>query len=473
MTAMFKGIDPLKKMSKEEFGRLYPPLKERLGELQREMRVKGLPVIAVFEGWDPSRTVDTVSKFLLPLDPRGFRYHNVRPPSELDREHPFMWRFWVRSPAKGQMAVFDRSWYSRALAEGKDGLEGRVDEINRFEKMLSDGGTLFLKFFLHTDVKKVPRCADGWCGLTADDLVFYSGSGSVPLMGEVMEATSTKHAPWTVVEAEDPEYAAIKVMRTSIERLEAALSQRPAGSVALPKIKGRSPLEGLDRQQKVKDGEYERSLERLQGKMRERQEELYGKKRSLIVVFEGRDASGKGGAISRLTNSLNPRTYKVVPIHAPNESELAHHYLWRFHRALPSRGHIAIFDRSWYGRVLVERVEGLATEADWKRAYGEINDFERSLTDDGITLVKIWLEIDKDIQLKRFIDRVENPKKAWKITSDDWRSRQQWDAYTDAVEEMLARTSTKHAPWTVVEGNDKNYARLKTLRTVLDATSDL
>ncbi len=223
----------------------------------------------------------------------------------------------------------------------------------------------------------------------------------------------------------------------------------------------------------MKDSEYERSLERLQEKMRKRQEELYEKKRSLIVVFEGRDASGKGGAITRLTNSLNPRTCKVVPIYAPSEIELAHHYMWRFYRALPSRGHIAIFDRSWYGRVLVERVGGLATEAQWKRAYGEINDFERSLVDDGITMVKIWLEIDKDVQLKRFIDRAENPKKAWKITADDWRSRQQWDDYTEAVEEMLARTSTKQAPWTVVEGNDKNFARLKTLRTVLDATDDL
>lgn len=473
MTSMFKGIDPLKKMSKEDFGKLYPPLKDRLGELQREMRVKGLPVIAVFEGWDPSRAVDTVSKFLLPLDPRGFRYHNIRSPSELDREHPFMWRFWVRSPAKGQMVVFDRSWYSRALKAGRDGLNGRVDEIKRFEKILSDGGTLFLKFFLHTDVKNIPDCVDGWCGLTNDDLVFYTGSESISLMEDVMGSTSTKHAPWTVVEAEDPEYAAIKVMRTAVERLEAALSQAPPSPIPLAKVKGRSPLNDLDRGQRVKDSEYERSLEHLQERMRKRQEELYEKKRSLIVVFEGRDASGKGGAITRLTNSLNPRTCKVVPTYAPSEIELAHHYMWRFYRALPSRGHIAIFDRSWYGRVLVERVDGLATEAQWKRAYAEINDFERSLTDDGITMVKIWLEIDKDVQLKRFIDRVENPKKAWKITADDWRSRQQWGDYTKAVEEMLARTSTKHAPWTVVGGNDKNYARLKTLHTVLDATDDL
>lgn len=470
---MFKGIDPQKKMSKEEFGKLYPPLKDRLGELQREMRVKGLPVIAVFEGWDPSRMVDTVSKFLLPLDPRGFRYHNVRSPSELDREHPFMWRFWARSPAKGQMVVFDRSWYSRALAAGKDGLKDRVEEIKRFEKILSDDGALLLKFFLHTDLKKIPDCADGWCGLTNDDLVFYTGSESISLMEEVMESTSTKHAPWTVVEAEDPEYAAVKVMRIAVESLEAALSRGPPPPVQLPKVKRDSLLDNIDREQKVKDSEYERSLERLQEKMRKRQEELYEKKRSLIVVFEGRDASGKGGAITRLTNSLNPRTYKVVPVYAPSEIELAHHYMWRFYCALPSRGHIAIFDRSWYGRVLVERVDGLTTESRWKRAYEEINDFEGSLIDDGIVLIKIWMEIDKDVQLKRFIDRVENPKKAWKITADDWRSRQQWDDYTEAVEDMLARTSTKHAPWTVVEGNDKNFARLKTLRTVLDATDDL
>jgi len=207
--------------------------------------------------------------------------------------------------------------------------------------------------------------------------------------------------------------------------------------------------------------------------MLKRQAELFEKQRSLVVVFEGRDASGKGGAISRLTTSLNPRTYKVAPIYAPSSLERAHHYLWRFYRALPSRGHVAIFDRSWYGRVLVERVDDLAAEAEWSRAYQEINDLERSLIDDGTIIVKIWLEIDKAAQLKRFLDRVDDPKKSWKITADDWKSRAKWDEYSEAVDEMLLRTSTDLAPWTVVEGNDKNYARLKALRTVLDATKDL
>ncbi len=474
MSTMLEDMDLTKKMGKKEFNELYPPLKERLGELQREMRVKGLPVIVVFEGLDPVRTVDTVSKFLLPLDPRGFRYHNTRAPAQLDKEHPFMWRFWVRTPARGQMVIFDRSWYARALAAGSDGLDGRIAEVRRFEKTLSDGGTLFLKFFLYTDPGRLSDCADGECGITDEDLVFGAMEEAIPMMERMMSLTTTEQAPWTVVEAEDAEYAAIKVMRNAIARLEAALASAPAErQIFLPEVEARSPLASIDLRQSVKDSDYEKELERLQKKIRKRQEELYRSKRSLIVVFEGRDASGKGGGISRLTNSLNPRTSKVVPIYAPTEQEKAHHYLWRFYRALPSRGHIAIFDRSWYGRVLVERVDELASEAEWSRAYDEINDFERSLIDDGAELVKIWLEIDKQEQLKRFIDRVDDPKKSWKITADDWSSRQKWDRYTVAVDEMLVRTSTGTAPWTVVEGNDKNFARLKTIRTVLDSTNNI
>lgn len=473
MSTMLKGLDLTKKISKKEFRELYPPLKERLGELQREMRVKGLPVIAVFEGWDPIRTVDTVGNFLLPLDPRGFRYYNIRAPEQQERAHPFMWRFWVRTPARGQMVVFDRSWYSEALASGSEGLDGRIAEIRRFEKVLSDDGFLFLKFFLYTDPSRIKRSADGECGITDDDLIFGTGSEMVPLMEGAMDLTDTEHAPWIAVEAEDPEWAAIRVLRTAISRLEAALAPRPVAVPERTKAAVRSPLGSIDLGQKVKDSDYEGELVGLQKKMRKKQEELCRDKRSLIVVFEGRDASGKGGAISRLTNSLNPRTAKVVPIYAPSELELAHHYLWRFYRALPSRGHLAIFDRSWYGRVLVERVERLASEAEWGRAYDEVNDFERSLIDDGAIMVKIWIEIDKEAQLKRFIDRVDDPKKSWKITADDWRSRQLWDQYTVAVEEMLVRTSTAEAPWTVIEGNDKNFARLKTLRTVLDATDGL
>ena len=213
-----------------------------------------------------------------------------------------------------------------------------------------------------------------------------------------------------------------------------------------------------------------RSWKRYQGKLRGVQCELYRKKKRLVIVFEGRDASGKGGNINRLTQTLNPRTYEVVPTAAPNDVELAHHYLWRFYQRLPLPGHVAIFDRSWYGRVLVERVNGLAAERDWRRAYREINDFERMLVDNDALVVKLWLEVDKETQLKRFIERRDDPTKVWKITQDDWDAREKWDHYTEAIDEMLLRTSTSYAPWTIVESNDKNHSRLKTLKTIIEAS---
>jgi polyphosphate kinase 2 (PPK2 family) len=193
---------------------------------------------------------------------------------------------------------------------------------------------------------------------------------------------------------------------------------------------------------------------------------------STILVFEGWDAAGKGGAIRRVTGSLDARDYQVIPIAAPNDEERAHHYLWRFWRHLSRAGRLTIFDRSWYGRVLVERVEGFATEAEYMRGYGEIDHFEEQLVTDGILLLKFWIHISKAEQLKRFRDRSRTSYKQWKITDEDWRNRKRWDDYTVAVNDMVARTSTKIAPWTLVEGNDKNFARIKVLRTLADRLDD-
>jgi polyphosphate kinase 2 (PPK2 family) len=189
----------------------------------------------------------------------------------------------------------------------------------------------------------------------------------------------------------------------------------------------------------------------------------------VVIAYEGWDAAGKGGNIRRLTEHLDPRGYEVVPIAAPNDIELAHHYLWRFWREVPKAGHITIFDRTWYGRVLVERVEGFCTVTDWRRAYREINEMERHLTAFGTVLCKFWLQIDRKEQLRRFREREAIAYKKWKITDEDWRNRRKWKAYQAAVEEMLARTSTPHAPWTIVESNCKWYARIKVLDTVIDA----
>jgi polyphosphate kinase 2 (PPK2 family) len=217
--------------------------------------------------------------------------------------------------------------------------------------------------------------------------------------------------------------------------------------------------------------EYLQQLIRYQVALSQLGYQVYVQKRPVVMVFEGWDAAGKGGAIKRLTEKLDPRGYVVYPIAAPDGEDKTHHYLYRFWRRLPERGQIAIFDRSWYGRVMVERIESFCTDAEWKRAYREINQFERQLADFGTIIFKFWMHVGKDEQLRRFQERESTPYKTWKLTAEDWRNREKWDRYEEAVEEMLLKTSTLTAPWTIVEGNNKWWGRVKTLRTVADTLS--
>lgn len=232
-------------------------------------------------------------------------------------------------------------------------------------------------------------------------------------------------------------------------------------------------LERIDLTQSLPKEEYEKKLVQYQIQLHHLGYELYVKKRSLIIVYEGWDAGGKGGNIKRVTERLDPRGYEVFPIAAPAGDDKTHQYLWRFWRRIkpPDEKQILIFDRSWYGRVLVERVEGFCKEAEWKRAYHEINEFERQLVDSGSIVVKFWIHISKEEQLRRFEERQNDPYRAWKLTDEDWRNRDKWDRYTQAVEDMLLKTSTLTSPWTVVEGNDKNFARVRTLSTLVETVS--
>ncbi|MDR3572891.1 MAG: hypothetical protein P4L50_03435 [Anaerolineaceae bacterium] len=232
-------------------------------------------------------------------------------------------------------------------------------------------------------------------------------------------------------------------------------------------------LEKIDLNKKLSSQEYNKELDPLQMQLMALEHELYIKQRCLIVVFEGWDAAGKGGAIKRLTERLDSRGYEVYPIAAPAGEDKTHQYLWRFWRRLkpPVEKQVQIFDRSWYGRVMVERVEGFCNEVSWKRAYREINEFERQLVSSGFIMAKFWLQISQDQQLARFKEREENPTKSWKLTDEDWRNREKWPQYNQALTDMLLKTSTLIAPWTVVEANDKYYARIKILKTLVDSLS--
>ncbi|MNF29324.1 Polyphosphate kinase 2 [compost metagenome] len=291
----------------------------------------------------------------------------------------------------------------------------------------------------------------------------------------VLRRTSRDYAPWHVIEGFDPHYRSLAVGRILLEAMQSALKTPPQKvrkqntAPVGESIDRLGLLDSLDLSQRLSKSDYNKQLiaeqARLSGLMRDKRM----RRHALVAVFEGNDAAGKGGAIRRVAAALDPRQYNIVPVAAPTEEERAQPYLWRFWRHIPARGKFTVFDRSWYGRVLVERVEGFCSQADWMRAYGEINDFEEQLTNAGVVLVKFWLTIDEQTQLARFQEREQIPFKRFKITEEDWRNREKWGAYRQAVNDMVDRTSSEIAPWTLVEANDKRWARIKVLRTINDA----
>jgi polyphosphate:AMP phosphotransferase len=485
---MLDTVDLAETYDRARYDRTYPQLRDRLALLQRAVFEEKLPVVVVFEGWDAAGKGDVIEKLVGRIDPRGYEVHNVRAPTEEESLRPFLWRFWARVPERGGMAIFDHSWYRRVLSDRVEkrvprrAWAGAYDEINQFERMLADDGTLVLKFFLHISkeeqkrrFKKLEKSRYESWRVTRGEWGAHRRYGQyVDAVEEMLERTGTPWAPWTVVPATDKHLRRMRVLETIAAALERALDERhvraaaPAAPPRPPRKPLRTILDSVDLSVRLTPARYEQEVEAWQKRLRELEFACYARRLPVIAAFEGWDAAGKGGAIRRLVGSLDPRGYTVLPIAAPKGDDATHHYLWRFWRRLPKAGHLAVFDRTWYGRVLVERIEGFCTEAEWRRAYHEINEFERSLTNAGAVLVKYWLHVSPDVQLKRFKAREKDPAKRYKITEEDWRNREKWDAYKAAVHDMLTQTSTAHAPWTVVEANDKGWARVKCLRTLVE-----
>lgn len=488
---MLEKIDLSKKVDKKTYRRVMDEAEEKLGLLQRECKDAGIPVILVFEGMGAAGKGVQINRLIQALDPRGFDVYACDRPTEDEQMRPFLWRYWTKTPAKGRIAVFDRSWYRSVQVDRFDGLtpEDKLgdayQDILSFEKQLCDDGTVIMKFFLYIDkdeqkrrFKKLEGSKETSWRVTDEDWNRNKYFGRYLKMNEEMlEKTDTDYAPWVIIEAVDKDYAALKIASTVMDRLEYELEHsRPEeertaqGQEA--KIRERfknGVLSGIDLSKSLTEEEYKTRLKKLQKRLAELHSELYRLRIPVVIGFEGWDAGGKGGAIKRLTSNLDPRGYRVNPTAAPNDIEKVHHYLWRFWNNVPKAGHIAVFDRTWYGRVMVERIEGFCSEAQWRRAYQEINEMESHMANAGAVVLKFWLHIDKDEQERRFRERQANPAKQWKITDEDWRNREKWDQYEEAVNEMLIRTSTTYAPWIVVEGNDKRYARVKVLQTVVDA----
>ncbi|HEY4698672.1 MAG: polyphosphate:AMP phosphotransferase [Gallionellales bacterium RIFCSPHIGHO2_02_FULL_57_16] len=483
---MFESAELGHRIDKATYDAEVPQLREDLLNAQFDLAQKAkFPVIILIGGVDGAGKGETVNLLNAWMDPRHIVAHAMGEQSDEERERPPMWRFWRALPPKGKIGVFFGSWYTAPIVRrvmGKikaSALDQSIDEINRFEKMLTNEGALIVKFWFHLakdvqrkrlkSLEKDPKTRWRVTELDWERFKLYDKFRKVS--EHALRATSTAEAPWIVVEGADPRYRSLTTGKTLLQALRKRLDHpaQPVPSNAPPlqaAIDRLDVFDKLDMTQKITRKKFDADLEKYQGKLNLLTRDERFRSMSVIALFEGSDAAGKGGAIRRITGALDARHYRIIPVAAPTEEERAQPYLWRFWRHIPRTGRVTIFDRSWYGRVLVERVEKFCSEADWMRAYGELNDFEEQLVRNNTVLVKFWLTITKDEQLRRFKEREKTGFKRFKITDEDWRNRKRWNEYEHAVCDMVDRTSTELAPWTLVEANDKNFARIKILKTL-------
>lgn len=477
------------KIDKAAYREQVPALREALLEAQLDLlQSKQCPVIILIAGMEGAGKSETVNKMNEWMDPRHIDTWAFGPASEEEAERPYMWRFWQSLPGKGKIGIHFGAWYAEPMLQRVYGeindaaLVEVMDEIVRFERMLIDEGALIIKFWFHLSkemqknrmekLREDPKTRWRISDLDKKHYKRYDDFKSVAEL--VLRDTSTAGAPWVIVEGFDENYRNLTVGRHILnairDRLDASddKTREPNAPPLITAVDNTTLLSRLNLSQMLDNNTYGEKLEHYQGKLNKLTREAEFQKRSVICVFEGQDAAGKGGAIRRITQAVDARIFRIIPIAAPTEEERAQPYLWRFWRHIPRHGRLTIFDRSWYGRVLVERVEGFCGEYDWMRAYGEINDFEQQLASRDCIVIKFWLQISKDEQLKRFEERQNTPYKRFKITEEDWRNRDKWAAYETAVCDMIERTSTDYAPWTIIEANDKNYARIKVLKTLCE-----
>ena len=487
---MFDSANLDHRIDKAAFQREARTLRDALLLAQYGIKENGtFPVVILIAGVEGAGKGETVNLLNEWMDPRHIHTYAFPDLSDEERERPLMWRYWRALPPKGSIGIFFGAWHTLPIVLRVQGTISRrelgqyVGEIQRLEKMLMDEGVLLVKFWFHLSkdqqkkrlkaLEKDPKTA--WRVTDLEWKYFKRYDAFIKVCDPFLRETSTGETPWVVVPGMDPHYRALTVGRHLLTAIRARLDANlPAATPSraqrlLPPADQLNVLRALKLDREMTRKEYDRQLDRWQGRLNLLTRDKRYKSLSVVAAFEGNDAAGKGGAIRRVTGALDARSYQNVSVAAPTQEERAQPYLWRFWRHIPRRGSITIFDRSWYGRVLVERVEEFCSETDWMRAYSEINDFEQQLADHNVVLVKFWLAISKEEQYKRFKAREKVSFKRFKITAEDWRNRKQWNAYEIAVSEMVDRTSTATAPWTLVEANNKYYARIKVLKTLVAA----
>lgn len=485
---------PDHRLSKKLYESRVPALREQLVQLQVRLKQAPCQVLLIFAGEEAGGRGEVINTLSGWLDPRGFETVAFREPSDEERERPLMWRFWRCLPAHGRLGIFAGSWYTELLrAQASNGpkpvpVARHLERIRHFEKLLSDNGTLIIKIWLHlSKTSQRLRLAElaanpdtAWRVTDAARRQHRLHERLSRSATRLREATHRPGAPWTVIDAADPRRRNLDVAELIIKKLGSHLTRLEADPSAPPravtpkslKPAGLARLLALPLDQKLSSADYEAKREKWLGRLNRATRAAQAAHRSIVFVFEGWDAAGKGGAIRRLTSAIDAQDYRVIPVAKPTDEEKAHHYLWRFWRHVPRAGLVTIYDRSWYGRVLVERLEGFCTAPEWHRAYGEINDFEEQLAAHGTVVVKFWMQISRDEQLRRFREREETTYKRHKINAEDWRNRRKWGAYEIAVGDMLALTDTPSAPWHLIPANNKRHARLQILKTAAKAIED-
>ena len=459
---------------------------ETLAGYQMKIKEAKLPVMVIFEGWGAAGKGSVISRVIKNIDPRFFRVTTMKSPTAEEKRYPFLYRYMLQIPEAGKFVFFDTYWMDEVVTRW---MEGDIDEteykqkirsINTTERSLTDNGYLVMKFFFHISKKEQKKRLKAleadkntkWRVNAHDKRECKNYDEYLDAYDQYLSDTNRSAAPWYIIDAKNKKWAELQVLRFLNQGIDTALKNK---ALAAPILQNTFPLNptpklseiSLD-DKTISKEDYDIQLDLLQKELASLHNELYRRKIPVIIAYEGWDAAGKGGNIKRITSALDPRGYEVHPIASPEPHEKARHFLWRFWTRLPKDGHIAIYDRTWYGRVMVERLEGFCSENDWQRAYNEMNEFEKELADWGAVIIKFWVQIDNQTQLARFTDRQNTPEKQWKITDEDWRNREKWDQYEAAIDEMLQKTNTTYAPWYILESNDKRYARIKALKIVVE-----
>jgi len=461
-------------------------LREQLVELQVELKeapFKVLLILAGQEGAGRGNLLNTLAEW---LDPRGVETFSYHAPTEEEEKHPHQWRFWRSLPGIGRIGLYAGSWYTETLREEARskrvlGLVGQeAERIRDFELLLANAGTLIVKVWLQLSKEAQGRRlrslraepATAW-RVTDEDWHHHRIYDRLAKTAQLIrKKTDRPGARWTVIDAEDErarDLAVVQLLLNQFRQQRRKMNRlgwdRRVKPVTSLRPSGRRRLSTLPLDQDLSEKDYDALREKWLGRLNRAVRAALAAGRSIVFAFEGWDAAGKGGAIRRLTSAIDPRDYRVIPVAKPTDEEKHAHYLWRFWRDLPRDGRMAVFDRSWYGRVLVERLEGFCREDEWRRAFGEINQFERELTDHGTIVLKYWLHVSHAEQLRRFREREATPHKRHKMNAEDWRNRKKRGAYEIAVGDMLALTDRDNAPWHLVPADNKRYARLEVLRS--------